>query len=556
VCAGSGGFTRLPFSCEGEISTVNRSVGLQRRISRCKARIAVIGVSYVGLPLAVRLAETGFDVIGADKSEQKIVPLLDGRSTVEGIADKRVKAMVSSGKLTPLHVFYQADAPREVDPSIVEKLVGVDVFVVCVHTPLHKDRGWEPDPRWIISARELIDAVCKAEEYSNRLPNERLIILESTTYPKTTRTIFDQLLIDYSHKHGLSWYLSYSPERTDPGPNAHVVGKKNSKHRSTSQIPRIVAGLDLPSRDIACALYKKVFDKVEPVASLETAEMIKLVENAFRFVSIGFANELGPLARSLGLNIWEIVSAAKTKGFGLDLCYPGLIGGHCIPIDPHYLASSARNQRRHATFIDVAERAHQDTRFEAVDLIHRSLNQRNKGILGSRILFFGVAYKKDVADFRESPALLLMKQLFRYGAELYFWDPLLRSYTSKNPLHLAFSEEERKAIPEALLPQLKPLTGHSEKYLYYQLNALNGEWTELRQQITGDFFDSIVLCTDHTDFQSSYEDLILTESSPPLADLRNAIDPWLVGSDLADHDIELLKEKIAQRRNYMLLLVH
>lgn len=534
-------------------------LSLKRRISNCKARVAVIGVGYVGLPLAISLAEEGFSVVGADRSENKVTPLIDGKSGVEGITDKRVRDQVRKGKLVPVHVFYQKEpgSTSIPDPSVLEKLVGIDIFVVCVHTPLHKEKGWEPDPRWIISARDLINSVCLLEEQSGRLPHERLVVLESTTYPRTTRTIFDKLMIDFAHKHGLTWYLAYSPERTDPGPKAHIAGDVKSNHRITSKIPRIVAGLDLPSRDMACALYRKVFDKVEPVASLETAEMIKLVENAFRFVSIGFANEMGPIARSFGLDIWEIISAAKTKAFGLELCYPGLIGGHCIPIDPHYLGSSARNQRRMATFVDVAERAHQDTKLEALDLIHRLLNQRNKGVHGSRILFFGIAYKKDVSDFRESPALQLMKMLFGYGCDLYFWDPLLGTNTQNSPLHLAFSEAERNGLPEMQLQKLKPVQNHSAKYLYYQLNELSGSWKELRAQIIGDDFDCIVLATDHHVFQSCYAELILSEAAPPLADLRNAIETWINGTmKPPKQQMSVIREKLAQRKNYMLLLKH
>lgn len=237
------------------------------------------------------------------------------------------------------------------------------------------------------------------------MPKERLLVLESTTYPGTTRKIFSPILAKYC-RDKRRWYLAYSPERTSPGPDAFVEetitneARRSGKERypPAFKITRIVGGKDKPSREIAKTLYKEVFDDVLTVKTLETAEMIKLVENTFRFISIAFSNEIAIAAKMLGLNVWEIIDAAKTKEFGFELCFPGLIGGHCLPIDPHYLAWAIRNRRLAATFVDVAESEHQNMRREAFDLIQRLLNQQNKGIAGASVLFFGVSYKKNVGD--------------------------------------------------------------------------------------------------------------------------------------------------------------
>jgi len=517
-------------------------------------RVAVIGLGYVGLPLAVNLAEKRFSVIGADKSHDRIDPLLAGRTTVEGLTGKRIARQIRSGRLRPVHVSrVEEDQPV---PETINELLGVDIFVICVQTPLRKARGWEPDIRWINSARHLIDVVCMKEIDAGRLPRERLIILESTTYPGTTRSAFEKLILEFNRKHKVSWYLAYSPERTDPGPKAHLPGR-GGKHRRTSEIPRIVAGRDVASRELAFELYQTVFNKVQRVASLETAEMIKLVENTFRFVSIGFANEMGSIARAFDLNIWEVIRGAKTKGFGLDICYPGLIGGHCIPIDPHYLGSAARKQGHVSTFIDAAETVHQQTKREARDLIHRLLGQQNKGIRNSRILFFGVAYKRNVSDFRESPSLEVMKDLFACGADLSYWDPLLDDETEKHPLQLGFGTQERKTLPKRLARTLVQPEGAAREFSYFPVNALRGEWKDLRELILNGRFDCVVLATNHDCFLSAYEELMLTESGPAVADLRNSIETWLTGRKKPSKDkIALVRKKTESRQKFMLLSVH
>lgn len=526
---------------------------MKKRIWSREVRIAVIGLGYVGLPLAVNLAEKGFSVFGVDKSPARIDPLLAGRTTVEGLAGNRIARQIHHGRLKPVHVTYLDQ--NQPSPETINELLGVDIFVICVQTPLRKARGWEPDITWINSARQLIEAVCEMEIKARRLPGERLIILESTTYPGTTRNTFEEFVLGISKMHQVSWYLAYSPERTDPGPKAHLLGR--GKHRRTSKIPRIVAGLDETSKELAFELYQTVFDKVEPVASLETAEMIKLVENTFRFVSIGFANEMGTIARAFDLNIWDVIHGVKTKGFGLDICYPGLIGGHCIPIDPHYLGSAARKQGRISTFIDAAETVHQQTKREARDLIHRLLGQQNKGIRNSRILFFGVAYKRNVSDFRESPSLDVMKDLFACGAKLSYWDPLLEPEAEKNPLHLTFNKQEKKALPKPLARRLTDLQGYPPESSYFVIDSLRGSWEDLRDEILHGSFDCVVLATNHDCFLITYEELMLIEPAPAVADLRNSIGTWLTEDKKPSEDrIALVRKKTESRKKYMLLGVH
>lgn len=527
--------------------------GLKKRIWSRDVRIAVIGLGYVGLPLAVNFAEERFSVIGVDKSRAKIDPLLAGRTTVEGLAGNRIAKQIRNNRLKPVHVTY-LDRNQ---PSLetISELLGVDIFVICVQTPLRSARGWEPDITWINSARQLIDSVCEMEIKAGRLPAERLIILESTTYPGTTRNTFEELVRGISEKHQVSWYLAYSPERTDPGPKAHLLGR--GKHRRKSKIPRIVAGLDENSKELAFELYQTVFDKVEPVASLETAEMIKLVENTFRFVSIGFANEMGTIARAFDLNIWEVIHGVKTKGFGLDICYPGLIGGHCIPIDPHYLGSAARKKGRVSTFIDTAETVHQQTKREARDLIHRLLGQQNKGIRNSRILFFGVAYKRNVSDVRESPSLDVMKDLFVCGAKLSYWDPLLDLEAENNPLHLAFNKQEKMGLPKRLTRRFTHLQGYPSESSYLLIDALRGSWEDLRNKILHGSFDCVVLATNHDCFLATYEELMLSEPAPAVADLRNSIGTWLTEDKKpSEGKIALVRKRAESRKKYMLLGVH
>jgi UDP-N-acetyl-D-glucosamine dehydrogenase len=526
---------------------------LKQRISqKAGVKIAIIGIGYVGLPLAVELAKKGFSVIGVDINKDIVEQLKAGNSTIEGLPKGQIMEVLNNKALTLLLV--NRTTLSKTDADTLEALVGVDVFIVCVPTPLHPMKGWEPDTAWIDEAAKLIIRVSQIEAQSDRLPHERLVVLESTTYPGTTRELFTSE-IDIYEAQGKRCYLAYSPERTSPGPESYGdnSAQESDQERPTFQITRIVGGVDESSRDTAVALYEAIFNKVHPVESLEAAEMIKLVENTFRFISIGFANEMARIARSFGLNIWDIIEAAKTKKFGLDLCFPGLIGGHCIPIDPHYLGWKARHRRQVATFVDVAESAHQYIKRDAIDLIQRLLRQRDKGLPKTPILFFGIAYKKNVGDIRESAVLELMKKLYIYGAELYFWDPVRAQHPVKQRPRLVFSDDESSLMSPAVLAEL---VQNPEGKYYTEPTELIGTWQELRERILGPKFGCVAIATDHDIFIDAYADLLLSDGGPLIADLRNALPTWLRPLSLPKNEKEILQRKLKDRGKYMLLGVH
>lgn len=528
-------------------------VSLKERISlKTDIRIVVIGIGYVGLPLAVEFAHKGFSVIGVDISREVIEQLNRGVSTIESLADEHLKKVIDSRALTLLLV--SGEDPSQTDPATLEALFEVDVFIVCVPTPLHPVNGWEPDTTLIGEAAKLIAKVTQMEVQRERLPHERLVVLESTTYPGTTRELFTREM-QILQEHGRRCYLAYSPERTSPGPKAKgdCQADLTDLGRNTFQITRIVGGLDDSSREMAAALYETVFDEVYRVESLEAAEMVKLVENTFRFISIAFANEMARIARAFGLNIWDIIEAAKTKKFGLDLCSPGLIGGHCIPIDPHYLGWKVRQQRQVATFVDVAESAHQFIRRDAIDLIQRLLRQRDRGLPKTPILFFGVAYKKNVSDIRESAVLELMKKLYIYGADVHFWDPIRAEQPLVRRPRLIFSEDESRLL---MPTTLEGLPRNSDGKHYTEPPDLTGTWEQLRARILGPEFACVVIATDHDAFDHTYADLLQAPDGPLIADLRNAIPAWLRRSSLAPDTKLKLRAKIDDRSRYMLLGVH
>jgi UDP-N-acetyl-D-glucosamine dehydrogenase len=525
---------------------------LKERISQKAAvRVAVIGIGYVGLPLAVELAREGFSVIGVDINRELVEQLRAGHSTIEGLPSHRVQEVVDSGALALLLV--DRDMPSKTDPATLEVLVAVDVFIICVPTPLHPMKGWEPDTTWISEAAKLIVRVSHLEAQSDRLPDERLVILESTTYPGTTRELFTHGMEIYEER-GKRCYLAYSPERTSPGPKTFSASlEATDPEPPTFEITRIIGGLDEASRETAVALYDTIFEQVYPVESLEAAEMIKLIENTFRFISIGFANEMARIARAFGLNIWDIIEAVKTKKFGLDLCFPGLIGGHCIPIDPHYLAWKVRHRRQVATFVDVAESAHQYIKRDAIDLIHRLLRQRDQGLPKTPVLFYGVAYKKNVGDTRESAALELMKKLYIYGADVYFWDPVRATHAVKPRLRLVLTDDESRLLSPAILGKMAQT---SDGKYYTEPTELVGTWEDLRARILSAEFGCVIIATDHKDFDETYAELLLSDGGPSVADLRNALPAWLQRLSAPADEKAMLRKKLDDRSKYMLLGVH
>lgn len=533
----------------------------ERITNRTGLRIAVIGIGYVGLPLAIRFAKEGFAVTGVDVNQSVLDQLRAGHSTVDGLPAAEITEVLRSGALDLLLV--DGADPSQTDPAILEALVGVDVFITCVPTPLHPTKGWEPDTKLISKAAAMVGRIAQMEVESGRLPDERLVVLESTTYPGTTREGFAAVLKIFEGQ-GKRCYLAYSPERTSPGPKSYGGAEAQGAETEAAapaatdaeqghpifEITRIVGGLDDDSRDVAAALYGTIFGRIRTVESLEAAEMVKLVENSFRFISIGFANEMARIARAFGLNIWEIIDAAKTKPFGLDLCYPGLIGGHCIPIDPHYLGWTVRHRRQVATFVDVAESAHQHLKRDALDLIQRLLRQRGAGLPGTSILFLGIAYKKDVGDIRESAALELMKRLHIYGAEVSFWDPMHAAHPVKQQPRMVFFEDESKLLPPASLAEMDRSNG---KY-FAEPKELAGDWRDLREQVLGPEFACVVIATEHSAFADTYADLLSSDAGPAIADLRNAIPAWF--GTLPETRREALRGRLEERDRYMLLGVH
>lgn len=510
-------------------------------------QIGVIGLGYIGLPLAIKLAEH-FTVKGIDKEAKVINKLLAGESSIEGLSNERIKEAIEINKRLELVII--EEEPAKSETSAIERLLGVQVFIVCVPTPLKAGNGWEPDLKYINKAEELIRRVCEAEAELDRVVEERLVVLESTSYPGTTREVFGPLLADYKDR-VLRWYLAYSPERTSPGDHAYEgrATVRSGEERGTFQITRIVGGLDNHSDEVACALYETIYDDVRSVTSLEAAEMVKLIENTFRFVAIGFSNELSRIAKTFGLNVWELIKAAKTKDFGLDMCEPGLIGGHCLPIDPHYLGWVLRKRRQIAEFVDVAEKAHQNMRQDALDLIQRLLNRNERGFAGSNILFFGISYKKNVGDIRESAALDLIKKLHTANARVTFWDPVRARHAVKTSPRIDFSDSDCRALSEKSLSKIEI---DSDGKKFFDPEELKLSWAELRERIAAKEFHCIVLATNHDVFRNCYGDIISIAEGPPVADLANCIPSWL--ETLSDgNEIKRLKRLLEQGNRYMLI---
>ena len=365
------------------------AVDLQERIRSRRLAVGVIGLGYVGLPLAVEFALHGFDVTGFDVDAWKVAEIAAGRSYIGDVKTADVTKTVKAGTLRAT-----ADMSR---------LRDMDAIDICVPTPLRKTR--DPDLSYVVKA---VDAV-KAQ-----LRPGQLVILESTTYPGTTDEVVQPALEENGLKAGKDFFLAFSPERVDPG---------NTKY-STKTIPKVVGGVNRESTELAAALYGSIIDTVVPVSSTQVAEMVKLLENTFRAVNIGLVNEIALMAHRMNIDVWEVIDAAGTKPFGFMPFYPGPgLGGHCIPIDPFYLSWKARQTGFEARFIELAGHVNGSMPAYVVERIGEALNTRKKAINGSRIHLLGVAYKKDVSDMRESPALDVLELLDRRGATVSYTDP-------------------------------------------------------------------------------------------------------------------------------------
>jgi UDP-N-acetyl-D-glucosamine dehydrogenase len=364
-------------------------VNLKQKIDSRKARVGVIGLGYVGLPLAVEFAKAGFDVTGFDVDESKVTELNAGRSYILDVKSEEVAEGVKAGRLRAT--------------TDMSKLAEMDAVDICVPTPLRKTK--DPDMSFVVSA---------AEQIARYIHPGMLIVLESTTYPGTTAEVLQPMFEARGLTVGEDFFLAFSPERVDPA---------NQKY-TTRNTPKVVGGTTPACSEVAVALYASAVDTVVPVTSTQVAEMVKLLENTFRAVNIGLVNEIALMANRMDIDVWEVIDAAKTKPFGFMPFYPGPgLGGHCIPIDPFYLSWKARQTGFECRFIELAGHVNSSMPGYVVDRISAALNTRKKAINGARIHLFGIAYKKDVSDMRESPALDILELLHRRGAELSYTDP-------------------------------------------------------------------------------------------------------------------------------------
>jgi len=418
---------------------------LVERITARKANIGVIGLGYVGLPLAVEFARQGFNVYGFDVDEAKTGQINAGRSYIPDVSEKELAEVVASGHLRAT--------------TKMGELAKMDVIDICVPTPLRKTK--DPDLSYVVKAVEAVAASLKRGQ---------LVILESTTYPGTTDEVVQPMLEAQGLKADEDFFLAFSPERVDPG---------NAKF-NTRNIPKVVGGLGAASTEAAAALYGTTVDTVVQVSSTRVAEMVKLLENTFRAVNIGMVNELALMCHRMDIDVWEVIDAAKTKPFGFMPFYPGPgLGGHCIPIDPHYLSWKARQHGFECRFIELAGAINSSMPDYVVERVAEALNTIRKPINGSRVHVIGIAYKKDVNDMRESPALDVIDLMGKRGAVISYSDPWV--------------------------PELRA-AGRLLKSV------------DLSSAVAGRP-DCVVICTDHSSF--NYDEVV--KSGVVIVDTRNAL---------------------------------
>lgn len=361
---------------------------LREKIERKKAVQAVVGLGYVGLPLAVEFALSGIRTVGIDIAAQKIEAIKKGRSYVKDVSNENLRKVVDTGSLKVADDF-----------SLLED---ADTINIAVPTPLRKTK--DPDISYIVSAMN---------EIKNYFHSDQVIILESTTYPGTTEEVILPMLSDNGMKVGEDFYLAFSPERVDPG----------NKNYTTKNIPKVVGGVTEKCTELAASIYKTAGMNPVPVSSSRVAETVKLLENTFRSVNIGLVNEIALMCNRMGINVWEVIDAAKTKPFGFMPFYPGPgLGGHCIPIDPFYLSWKAKQSGFNSEFIELAGRVNGDMPSHVVTMVADALNSNRKCVNGSRILIMGVSYKKNIDDTRESPAFDIIQLLSMKGARVYYHD--------------------------------------------------------------------------------------------------------------------------------------
>jgi UDP-N-acetyl-D-glucosamine dehydrogenase len=415
------------------------------RIGKKDIRVGVIGLGYVGLPLAVEFAKAGLDVTGFDVDRTKVDSINAGQTYIPDVESGDLESCVKAGRLratTDMHCLGSMDA--------------VDI---CVPTPLRKTR--DPDLSYVVMA---VDAVAET------LKRGQLVILESTTYPGTTDEVVQPKLEAGGLKADVDFFLAFSPERVDPG----------NPQFKTSNIPKIVGGVGPKSTELAAALYGQIVDQVVPVSSTRVAEMVKLLENTFRAVNIGLVNEIALMSHNLDIDVWEVIDAAKTKPFGFMPFYPGPgLGGHCIPVDPFYLSWKARQNGFECRFIELAGHVNASMPGYVVERVTDALNTVRKPLNGSRIHLFGVAYKKNVGDMRESPALDVLELLVKRGAVVSYTDPYVPT--------LQHGSHTFESVAEEVALKNKP--------------------------------DCVVICTDHSAFD--YDRIV--RDAALIVDSRNAL---------------------------------
>ena len=361
---------------------------LIKKIQTRDAKIGVIGLGYVGLPLAIEFVQAGFKVLGIDIDKNKIELINNGENYIKDIDDDILKNAIEDNSLKATDDF--------------SLLKDMDSISICVPTPLNKQK--DPDISFIVAVMD------KIKEY---LHKDMALILESTTYPGSTKELILPYINDHGFKIGGDFFLCFSPERIDPG----------NKHFKTSNTPKVIGGITNNCTKIGVSLYQCIVNKVVDVSSTETAEMVKLLENTFRAINIGLANEIAIMCEKLGVNVWEVIDAAATKPFGYMKFSPGPgLGGHCIPIDPHYLSWKLKTLDYEARFIQLAGEINTNMPNHVLNLVSTHLNNIEKSLNGSKILIIGVAYKKDINDTRESPALDIIQLLITSGTELDYYD--------------------------------------------------------------------------------------------------------------------------------------
>jgi len=372
----------------------------ERKLYDKIAVIGIVGLGYVGLPLAVAFAEAGLKVKGFDVQEKRVESVNRGESYINDISSQDFSKIIKTTRL-------QATTDQS-------RLKEVDAILVCVPTPLTKAK--EPDLSYIIR---------ESEEISKYLRPGQLVVLESTTYSGTTRDVVLPILERSGLKVGQDFYLAYSPERIDPG----------NKKYGIKDTPKLVGGMDSDSTRLATLLYSKIVNVILPVSSPEVAELTKIFENIFRQVNIALVNELASLCENMGISVWEVIEAASSKPYGYMPFYPGPgIGGHCIPLDPYYLATKAREYDYHTRFIELAAEVNERMPHHVISRIIEAMSVNGRSIKGARVLLLGVTYKRDVEDTRESPSLKLLRLLHEKGAEVSYNDPFITQLQNgKNP---------------------------------------------------------------------------------------------------------------------------